>query len=289
MSASELRVALIQMPVGSNPWHNVQALEEGLARAASGDAPCELAVGVEFGISPGPPLPEKNEMYGYLGDMAARYGVYLLPGTAKIAADEAGGFYNQAPVFGPDGALLGRYNKMVPWDVGLERGTVPGREPLVFDIPEKGTRAGVMICFDADFPEIARDLTLSGAEVLIQLSMDPDTIPVEYGAIKQARAMENQAYYIYTNGVGEFEAFTLAGGSRIIGPESETLYSAGSDAAAGGAVLDLARLRRCRREGSWGQVRILGAHLEHLPPRQWAGAERESPLARRPPFGGKED
>jgi len=289
MGDSELRVSIIQMPVGTNPWRNVQALEEGLARAASADPPCDLAVGVEFGISPGPPLPEKNEMYGYLGDMAARYGVYLLPGTAKIVADEAGGFYNQAPVFGPDGGLLGRYNKMVPWNTSLERGTIPGREPLVFDIPEKGTRAGVMICYDADFPEIARGLTLSGAELLIQLSMDPDTIPGEYGAIKQARAMENQVSFIYTNGVGQCDAFTLAGGSRILGPEGETLYSAGSGEETGGAVLDLARLRRCRADGSWGQVPILRSYLEHLPPRLFAGAERESPLAGMPSFGGRKE
>ncbi len=289
MSASELRVSIIQMPVRSNPWRNMQALEQGLARAASGEAPIDLAVGVEFGVSPGPPLQEKNEFFGYLGDMAARYGVYLLPGSLKIAADGEGGFYNQAPVFGPDGGLLGRYDKMVPWDTSLEQGTVPGREPLVFDIPEKGTRAGVMICYDADFPEIARGLTLSGAEVLIQLSMDPDTIPGEYGAIKQARALENQAYYIYTNGVGECEGFTLAGGSRIHGPEGETLYRAGAEEETGGASLDLDRLRRCRKEGSWGQVRILRAYLEHLPPRLWAGAERESPLAGMLPFGGKNE
>jgi predicted amidohydrolase len=288
MADNVLQVALIQMPVQSNPWRNVQALEEGLARAAAAEPPCELAVGVEFGISPGPPLPEKNEIYGYLGDMAARYGVYLLPGSVKIAADKEGGFFNQAPVFGPDGGLLGRYNKMVPWDTSLEHGTVPGREPLVFDIPEKGTKAGVMICYDADFPEIARGLTLSGAEVLIQLSMDPDTISGEYDAIKQARALENQAYYIYTNGVGKCEGFTLAGGSRIIGPEGETLYAAGSEAATGGTSLDLARLRRCRSEGSWGEVAILRSYLEHLPPRLWGGTERESPLARMAPFGGRE-
>ena len=48
----------------------------------------------------------------------------------------------------------------------------PGREYMVFDIPEKKTKVGVQICYDLNFPEISRNETLMGAEVLVKLTMD---------------------------------------------------------------------------------------------------------------------
>lgn len=246
MSLNQLRAAVIQMPVQTNPWLNAQYLEKRLATAVSGEGPCHLAVGVESGICPGPPLPEINEMYGYLGDMAARYQVYLLPGSMKVAYGPQSGFLEQAPVFGPSGALLGRCNKPTSCGNSPERADVGRQEHLVFDIPEKGTRVGVLICLDTDSQETARTLARSGAEVIIQLSMDPNHFAEEHSLIRQDSAVENRVYYIWTNRVGQGDSLTLAGGSRVFDPEGEILYCAGPEATTQTVSLDLDRLRRCR-------------------------------------------
>lgn len=246
MSINQLRVAVIQMPVQMNPWLNAQYLENRLATAVSEEAPCHLAVGVELGICPGPPLPERNEMFGYLGDMAARYQMYLLPGSMKVTSGPQGCFLDQFPIFGPNGALLGRCNNPRSWGNSSEGADVGRGEHLVFDIPEKGSRVGVMSCLEADLRETARTLASCGAEVIIQLSMDPPHLVEEYSAIRQGSAVENRVYYICTNGVGQWGSLILAGGSRIFDPEGKMLYCAGKEATTQTVGLDLERMRSCR-------------------------------------------
>lgn len=272
-----LQLGIIQMPLSASTEDNVTYLEERVKELAGSDRRPELVVGVEFGVAPAQPESPAGPVMQKLAGIAARYQVYLIPGSLKLD-DGKGGFYNVAPVFGPRGNLIGTYAKMVPWDTTLEKGTVPGREYLVFDLPEKDTRVGVQICFDADFPEISRAQTLLGAEVLVQLSMDPDTIPLNYNAVKTARAIENQVYYVYTNGVGDYGGMHLRGHSRVIDPEGNTIYEAGEIPTHPVITLDLARVRRCRREGSWQQVAILEAFFRHRPGQPFAGRELESPL-----------
>ena len=242
MVAGKLAVSLIQMRVQQNPWRNAQTLEAALAGVASSDQPCELAVGVELGIAPGPVLPEQNEIYPYLGDMAARYGVYLLPGSLKIKAEE-GGFYNQAPVFGPDGALLGRCNKTAPADAGPERGAVSGSGPLAFDIQEKGIRAGLLLGRDAGLSGVFRSPALAGPGLIIRMCMETDAGQEESLELNQSLAGRHGAYVVYTNATGSIGTLALVGGSQILDPEGGPLYSAGAGEAAGGAALDLGLLR----------------------------------------------
>jgi predicted amidohydrolase len=272
-----LNVAIIQMPVSSDVRENLDYLESKLTNLFTDKRQPELVVGVEFGIAPAQPEPASGETMERLAAIASKHSIYFIPGTMKLE-DGKGGFYNSAPVFNPRGELLGIYSKMVPWDTGLEKGTIPGTEYLVFEIPEKNTRIGVQICFDADFPEISRTQTLLGAEILIQLSMDPDSIPPRYNTVKAARAIENQVYYIYTNGVGDYENFHLRGHSMVINPEGDIVYEAGEVPTFPVLTLDLDMVKRCREMGNWHQVSILKA-LEQYPPGQpFAGREQESPL-----------
>jgi len=82
---------------------------------------------------------------------------------AGIAEQDENRSYNSAVVIGPNG-YLGKYRKIHLF--GTEKNCFePGNLPLkVFDI---GTaRVGVMICFDWRFPETARTLALSGADLI---------------------------------------------------------------------------------------------------------------------------
>ena len=62
---------------------------------------------------------------------------------------------------------------------------------MVFDIPEKKTKVGVQICYDLNFPEISRNETLMGAEVLVKLTMDPQELYKLNEHYHYVRALEN--------------------------------------------------------------------------------------------------
>ena len=84
--------------------------------------------------------------------------------SERIGAD----IYNTALVLGPDGELVAKYRKthLITAEPVCEQNTIrPGDALVLCDIA--GFRAGLMTCYDIRFPELARKLTLAGAEILI--------------------------------------------------------------------------------------------------------------------------
>ena len=73
--------------------------------------------------------------------------------------------YNTAPLFDRSGGLVGKYDKLLPYEQELDQGVSPGRELRVFDTDF--ARVAVLTCFDSWFPETARKLARDGAEVLL--------------------------------------------------------------------------------------------------------------------------
>lgn len=94
-------------------------------------------------------------------------------------AEKPGTFRNTAYVLAPSGALLGTHVKNHP--VHLMDDGIPGQKADA--IPTSLGRLGVAICFDLDFPDVARRLVQDGAEVLIVPNMDP----AEWGKAQQAQ------------------------------------------------------------------------------------------------------
>jgi predicted amidohydrolase len=83
---------------------------------------------------------------------------------------------------------LGKYRKVTLPDGEWEGGLTPGRDYPVFETPFG--KVGMMICYDGFFPEVARELTLKGAEVIAW--------PV-WGCnpqLAKARAAENHVYLV---------------------------------------------------------------------------------------------
>ena len=96
-------------------------------------------------------------------ELAARHRIWLVPGSYYEKQGDL--VYNTTPVFSPEGAVVTRYRKMFPF-TPYERGTTPGTEFCVFDVPGVG-RFGLSICYDMWFPELTRTLIGMGAEVIL--------------------------------------------------------------------------------------------------------------------------
>ncbi|MGN0193512.1 MAG: carbon-nitrogen hydrolase family protein [Pseudoramibacter sp.] len=275
-----LNVGIVQMPCGEDAADNIAYFETQLRRLMAGHHRPELVVGVEC-LDALAPQPIPGRLTRYFGRLAKHYGIYLIPGTIYETAPELpeGRFYNTAPVFNPKGELIGRYRKMAPWQPE-EDSAEPGREYLVFDIPEKDTKVGVQICYDLNFPEISRNETLMGAEVLVKLTMDPEELYRINTHLHYARALENQAYLVSTNAVGFFQSSHQYGHSQVISPEGQLVWEGDSSPAVATVTLDLDLVRRCRQYGTL----FLDHYLRHLMayrfPMPYAEDVRQSPLGR---------
>ncbi len=121
----------------------------------------------------------------YFGALAKQHDLYIV-----LSVYERDGHlvYNTAVALGPDGELLGKYRKVSLPRNEVAAGVAPGHEYPVFDT--RFGKLGMMVCYDGFFPEVARELTNRGAEVIAW--------PV-WGcnpALASARACENHVYVV---------------------------------------------------------------------------------------------
>ncbi|NLX99743.1 MAG: carbon-nitrogen hydrolase family protein [Rhodopirellula sp.] len=119
----------------------------------------------------------------YFGGLAKQHNLYIVAGLFERSGHLV---YNTAVLLGPDGHLVGKYRKVTlprgEWDSGV----APGNEYPVFET--RFGKVGMMVCYDGFFPEVARQLTAAGAEIIAW--------PV-WGcnpALGRARAIENHVY-----------------------------------------------------------------------------------------------
>ena len=133
-------------------------------------------------------------------ELARQRGVYIVGGSIPVAGD-GDALYNVSHVFAPNGEV-GTQAKlhMTRWE-SEEWLVSPGERLRIFDT-EWGKMA-VAICYDVEFPELARVAARQGAEVLVVPSCTDDRhgyLRVRYCA--QARCIENQMYVVHSCTVG---------------------------------------------------------------------------------------
>ena len=144
-----------------------------------------------------------------------------------------GGYANSAIHVDRNGTLAGVYRKTHLF--GSEREAyLPGDELLVVDL--EGFKAGLMICFDVEFPEVARALAQAGADLLITISANMEPFGPDHRVFSTARALENGVPHAYVNQIGPGEEFTFTGETFAVSADGNPLADAGP---AGEEVLTL--------------------------------------------------
>lgn len=204
-------------------------------------------VPVPAGVTTGRGEPIPGPRTERLSALARELGVWLVPGSVYESAPE--GTYNTAIAIAPDGSIRARYRKVFPWRQ-WER-VRHGDRFVVFDIEGVG-RAGLMICYDGWFPEVARHLAWMGAEVILQPTLTTTSDRPQELVLARANAIVNQVYVVNVN-AGSSPGY---GGSVIVDPEGHELQLAGPGEAFQTEVLDLDVVTRVRKHGSVGMNRM---------------------------------
>lgn len=155
------------------------------------------------------------------------YGCYVFFTYHEL--DENGCRCNTAILVGRNGEIVGRYCKTHLSLGEYEGGLVPGDDYPVFDT-DFG-RVGMLICWDAYFPEPARAMAFKGAEILLVSTAGNPT----YRHI--ARAMENGVYVVVSCRDGSPCAGIAP--TKIINPQGIVLAETCEDEEAATAVIDL--------------------------------------------------
>jgi deaminated glutathione amidase len=252
-----LRVAAVQLNSTNDKARNLEAAERFVRAAAAGGAELvalpekwnllaggeELLAGAES--LAGPTLSAAR-------DWARELGVDLLAGSISERGEEKA--FNTSVLIGRDGEDLAVYRKIHMFDV--EVGGVSYRES---EHEEPGTEivtaplgeliVGLSVCYDLRFPELYRILAVRGARLLtVPSAFTLATGRDHWEVLLRARAIENQAFVIAPNQVGEAPPhFSSYGRSAIVDPWGVTLAAAPDEECFVAADLDLAEQERVRQ------------------------------------------
>lgn len=158
----------------------------------------------------------------FLKALALDFGIATV-GSFPRRCPEGGKALNRLKAFGPDGVQLTRYDKIHPFTYGQEADHYRGGRRLpLFDY--QGWRICPTICYDLRFPELYRRAVLErGAELILVIANWPSRRREHWNALLRARAIENQAFVVGVNRVGQDPSASYSGDSAVIGPMGQEL------------------------------------------------------------------
>jgi deaminated glutathione amidase len=187
--------------------------------------------------------------------IAAELGIDLVAGSISEARGDRERTSNTSVHYGPDGRRHGVYRKLHMFDVEVD-GTVyaesareqAGDQVVVTELAG-GVRLGMSICYDIRFPELYRELSDRGAEILaVPSAFTLATTRDHWEILLRARAIENQCFVVAANQIGTSPPANRSGGrSMIVDPWGLVLACAPDDQAVIVADLDFGILRDVRR------------------------------------------
>jgi omega-amidase len=185
----------------------------------------------------------------FVAALCRRFGVWCVAGVVSGGASREMG-RNEAVAVGPQGQLVARYCKMHPFSLaGEDRCCERGADVATFDCA--GFTLAPVICYDLRFPELFRLATRRGASVFLVIANWPDARAEQRLILLRARAIENQAYVVGVNRVGDDPGHHYAGQSVVIDPRGDVIAQAGDGEQLLHADLDPGTLKDYRVSFPW--------------------------------------
>jgi predicted amidohydrolase len=180
---------------------------------------------------------------------------------------ESGNPANCFHYFDADGALIARYRKLHLFTLFHEEKHVEaGKESVTFDT-DYG-RIGAAVCYDLRFPELFRRTTEAGAVLQVLPAAFPHPRLDHWRTLVQARAIENQTYFVGINQcgveghgskVGKTHYF---GHSMVVDPWGKIIAEAGEAECLLSLEIDLSEVDKIRSKlSAWEDRRndVFGA------------------------------
>lgn len=196
-----------------------------------------------------------------LVEEAARHKVFIVGGT--VPETDGDKVYNTCVVVSPDGEIIAKHRKVHLFDIDVPRSAshpgvkftesevLTGGESLdtsMFELPVGP--AGVGVCYDVRFPELALNLTHRGARLLVfpgQFNLT--TGPLHWQLLARARAVDNQAFVVVCSTarppLPDFQAW---GHSMAVSPWGDVLHEFGHEPGVAVVELDFAEVDKIRAQ-----------------------------------------
>jgi deaminated glutathione amidase len=247
-----MRAAAVQLNARADKAANLEKADRLVRRAAADGASLVVLPEKWTAIGTGDDLRAAAEGIGageatsWAAQTAQALGIDLVAGSISERVEGEDKLRNTSLHYGPDGELKALYRKVHMFDVevgGVEYRESDNEDPgdeAVLTATADGVEIGLTVCYDLRFPELFRVLAVEGARILtVPAAFTLTTTRDHWEPLVRARAIENQAFVIAANQIGEHPPNHRSGGRSLIvdpwgivlaaAPDSECVISADLD------------------------------------------------------------
>lgn len=169
-------------------------------------------------------VPPTSDATDRIARHAQASGVAVVFGVLEAEAEL---LFNAAVAISAGGEILARYHKRALFGDWEKSVFTPGNELAIFEYG--GFKIGILICYDLEFPELARQTAAAGADLIVV----PTSLMVPYDEVADhlvpTRALENQVFVVYANRTGAEHGLGYVGKSSICAPIGQPLAKAGAE------------------------------------------------------------
>jgi predicted amidohydrolase len=159
-----------------------------------------------------------------LAERARQLGLFVAGSMPELGDD--GSVHDTMQVFNPHGDLAAWHRKAHLYRPAREQAVfAPGQCVTTFDDPALG-RVGLVVGFEADFPEVARALALRGARLVLAACACAVEAAPAWDLLHPAYALANSQWWLEANQAGTLATSTMLGASRIIAPTGNVVACA---------------------------------------------------------------
>ncbi len=186
----------------------------------------------------------------------ARKNHCVVVGGSIPERSRSGQIFNTSYTFDQYGNLIGQHRKIHLFDIDIP-GQITFKESNIFTagnrldiIQHQDLCFGIVICYDIRFPELARLLSLQGAQLLIvPAAFNMTTGPAHWELLMRSRAIDNQMYVVAASPARNPEAkYQAWGHSLVVDPWGSVMVEAGSGEEIITCQIDFSILDRVRNE-----------------------------------------
>ena len=244
-----MKVGLAQIDIiFGQPDKNIAKVKEFVEKAASEH--CDVVVFPEmwntgYALTDLEQLADDGEsIKNILSSLAKYFAINIVAGS--IAVKEGDKFFNRAYVFDRTGQLLSQYDKVHLFGLmNEEKFIAAGSKKHIYELA--GIESAGVICYDIRFPEWLRtNMASQEAKVLYVVAEWPDPRTPQWQALLVARAIENQAFVVAVNRVGEDPDNRYLGNSLVIDPLGNIIVNAGESENLSTVSIDLSEIDSIR-------------------------------------------
>ena len=222
-----MRAAAVQLTATPDKGRNLETADR-LVRAAARDGAQLVVLPEKWSVlGAGPALREGAEPLDgpavtWARGIAAELSIDLVAGSVAERVPGEDKLRNTCVHVDPAGEVRAVYRKIHLFDVEVDGTTYreseheePGDEAVLTEAG--GVEVGLTVCYDLRFPELFRILAVRGARILtVPSAFTLATTRDHWEPLLRARAIENQAFVVAANQIGEHAPGLRSGGRSMI-------------------------------------------------------------------------